>query len=248
MRLPMSHSWKVVSMAVVFWDSLRRDAIRCRVRDIFTRRSPRQEEGVAGAAAAGEGVGGGGGEDKGGVEAGAEGGGGGAVASGSGSDPAAGTGGAAAATASVSILNSGDPTSTTSSTAPRTSVTTPASGERMSMLTLSVSRTKTTSSTATPVPGGAETSTTVPSVMLSPIEGTSTVTKGIGAGRVERNGEEREPRVQQGTGSGTERRRYWRGEGRERDGRVARRRNIQRPLRPAPEENGSTMVTILTKI
>ena len=47
----MSISLKVVSMAQVFWASLRRSAIRMRIRFIFTRRSPRLPPLLTGAAA-----------------------------------------------------------------------------------------------------------------------------------------------------------------------------------------------------
>mmetsp|Transcript_24476 Transcript_24476/g.97102 ORF Transcript_24476/g.97102 Transcript_24476/m.97102 type:complete len:211 (+) Transcript_24476:1603-2235(+) len=55
MRLLMSHSWNVVSIAHVFCASLRRSAMRCRMRDILTRVSARDAAVLAAAPGSGGG-------------------------------------------------------------------------------------------------------------------------------------------------------------------------------------------------
>mmetsp|Transcript_44865 Transcript_44865/g.65939 ORF Transcript_44865/g.65939 Transcript_44865/m.65939 type:complete len:283 (-) Transcript_44865:116-964(-) len=202
-RLPISTSWNVVSIAAVFWASLRRTPTRCLIRDIFVLVSVLDPDDSAGAAAGGEGA-------FCGLTAGA---GGAAAGEAAGSEvrsigvagaaptsfttlsettsseeapaPCAATAGSAEGAASVSIWNKLLPTSTTSSSSPIISTKFPASGERTSTLTLSVSRTTTTSSASTYVPGSTGKSTIVPSVILSPIVGTSTIFTGIATLRVE---------------------------------------------------------------
>lgn len=77
--------------------------------------------------------------------------------------------------APVSSENNGAPTSTISSTAVKCFTSTPETGLRMSTLTLSVSMTTTTSSTETASPSALIKSTTVPSLMESPMDGTGMI-------------------------------------------------------------------------
>merc|ERR1739848_119486 len=73
-------------------------------------------------------------------------------------------------------LATGCPTTTVSSSATRISSTTPAPGERISIVTLSVSTCTMTSSSPTASPAALSTVAIVPSDMESPIWGTSIVT------------------------------------------------------------------------
>mmetsp|Transcript_16096 Transcript_16096/g.25088 ORF Transcript_16096/g.25088 Transcript_16096/m.25088 type:complete len:208 (-) Transcript_16096:94-717(-) len=185
-RYPISTSWKVVSMAAVFCASFNLVATRWRMRDILTRFSVRLSVPLGfGGAAVGAGFAAGG--DGGGTGFSATGGA--VAASGSGAEVGAETGGGVSSSRtepppslglpSVSILKRSCPTSTTSSISPRISVITPSSGARTSTLTLSVSSTITTSSALTNSGGFIGISTIVPSVILSPIVGTSIVLIGI---------------------------------------------------------------------
>ena len=80
----------------------------------------------------------------------------------------------AGAAAPSSSVHTACPTLTLSPSATRMSFTTPAAGALTSMVTLSVSICAMTSSTATESPGALRTAAMDPSVMLSPIGGTST--------------------------------------------------------------------------
>mmetsp|Transcript_19577 Transcript_19577/g.29108 ORF Transcript_19577/g.29108 Transcript_19577/m.29108 type:complete len:207 (+) Transcript_19577:681-1301(+) len=184
-KYPISTSWKVVSMAAVFCASFNLVATRWRMRDILTRFSVRSSVplGFGGAVGAGFAAGGGGGGTGFSTTGGA------VTASGSAAGVGAEAGGAVSSSRtepppslglpSVSILNRSCPTSTTSSISPRISVMTPSSGARTSTLTLSVSSTITTSSALTNSGVFIGISTIVPSVILSPIVGTSIVLIGI---------------------------------------------------------------------
>ena len=81
----------------------------------------------------------------------------------------------AGAAAAASTAHTGWPTLTVSPSLTSTSETTPATGARTSMVTLSVSIWAMTSSTATASPGCLSTAAMAPSVMESPMGGTSTV-------------------------------------------------------------------------
>mmetsp|Transcript_54636 Transcript_54636/g.119661 ORF Transcript_54636/g.119661 Transcript_54636/m.119661 type:complete len:306 (+) Transcript_54636:669-1586(+) len=157
----MSTSWKVVSMAVVFWASFRRFAMANRMRFIFTRRSggpaAAAAAGAAGAAAAGAAAAG--------AAAFA-----GAAAAGVGAAAAA-CGAAAAAFGGASppgvIFARTWPTSTVSSALAMISVSVPLSRALTSVLTLSVSMTARMSPFSQKSPTCFCHSMRVPSVMLS---------------------------------------------------------------------------------
>mmetsp|Transcript_41743 Transcript_41743/g.108106 ORF Transcript_41743/g.108106 Transcript_41743/m.108106 type:complete len:254 (+) Transcript_41743:769-1530(+) len=156
MMFDMSTSWKVVSIAAVFCDSLSVRAMVFLMRVIFTRRSSRDgpaATALVSVAAAGAGVG--------------------ALAGAAGSGAAAGLGasafGAALGGASPPGLNlaKGWPTCTVSSGCARISMSVPFSLALTSTLTLSVSMTAMTSPSAQKSPAFFCHSCNVPSVMLS---------------------------------------------------------------------------------
>mmetsp|Transcript_5981 Transcript_5981/g.12105 ORF Transcript_5981/g.12105 Transcript_5981/m.12105 type:complete len:251 (-) Transcript_5981:101-853(-) len=170
----MSISLYVVRIAAVFWESLRRSAMRRRMRLMGTRRSMRSDppEADGGSSLAGgggvgleeEGGGGGGGDEE--------------AAGGAFSSAAAGAGFESAEledappVAPLLYLTRSAPTSTVSPSWEHSSVITPPSGARISTVTLSVSTSHRISSISTWSPTFLCQATIVPSEMESPMAGT----------------------------------------------------------------------------
>mmetsp|Transcript_84776 Transcript_84776/g.182832 ORF Transcript_84776/g.182832 Transcript_84776/m.182832 type:complete len:327 (-) Transcript_84776:144-1124(-) len=166
MRGPMSTSWKVVNMAAVFWASFSLCAMRCLMRVIFTRVSPRLFLAGAAEEPAGAGVATG----LAGVFA---------AAFSAGAAVFSAVAGAAEVLLLVSVLPApssstkrGAPTSTSSPSAARSSTTVPEKGLWTSTVTLSVSILARMSSAFTTLPTSTVHSARTPWVIDSPIDGT----------------------------------------------------------------------------